>query len=164
VSIGKCKNCGFQAGFFGLEKGICFSCTEKSIRMDLVVLSENAIGDLLERWIEYNEMFIFKKDVPLSEIINSYSQVAITPFENKYSQLLLNPITKQQNTKLFLNLVCAAVLKSETHSKGEVNIAHKEILNGYIGKCDICENSVVFFNIKKGLCKQCREDSNAIAW
>lgn len=35
MSIGKCKSCGFQAGVFGLENGICHLCIDKRVEIKI---------------------------------------------------------------------------------------------------------------------------------
>ncbi len=94
-------------------------------------ITDNAIKDISERWKEYNELFIFKKEVPLSEIIDSFSQVAIIPFEKKYKILMFNPTTNQQDGEMFFNIIFIAIAESGEHSKEDVRIAYEKVLDKY---------------------------------
>lgn len=128
---GKCKKCGYEAGFLNLKKGICASCSNENSKEIYQNIVNNAIKDIKERWLEYNELFVFKKETPLVEIIDLFSQVAIIPFTKKYKLLTLNPITGQTDAELFIIIIFNAIIDSETYSEQDVGIASKKILDKY---------------------------------
>jgi len=62
---------------------LCSSENSGEIYRNIV---NNATKDIKDRWLEYNELFVFKKETPLVKIIDSFSQVAIIPFTKKYNK------------------------------------------------------------------------------
>ena len=81
-----------------------------------------AIEDFEDKWIQYTKSTRFKNGVSLSENIGNFAQPLIEFFKRRYLTLY------QFSESIFWYTISEAISKSNTHSKGEVNSAIKEII------------------------------------
>ena len=99
---------------FGLFKN---RSQAKALDAELRAQMESATNNLGQKWLQFHEELKFKDDVPLSEIIEIFLSPAREFVLKKYPGFSNAP-----NSVIWM-MVFSAVMKSETHSKDEVNEA-----------------------------------------
>lgn len=98
-----------------------------SVEQRVKLLDEQAIACIeqaISKWEYFNSIFVFKDNVPLSVIIESFSMPLREFVESEYPILLSNP---KSSGEMFWSIVLAAVRGSKTHTEAEVHLASIEL-------------------------------------
>ena len=84
-------------------------------------LQNLAIADLEDKWISFTNSPRFKNGASLSENIDEFAQPLVSFFKKRYMTLY------QFSGSIFLYSVENAIINSNTHAKGEVLMAFREL-------------------------------------
>ena len=89
------------------------------LKAQIKAQTNKCVEEIKARWNYYNEVLPFRADVPLSEIIESFSFPIIEYVNKHYPLFAQNP---DQGTHFWMMLL-TAVMESKTHSIESVNAA-----------------------------------------
>lgn len=101
---------------------------EFSKRIDSILELQSKISEcteqVAEKWVQYNSIFKFKENTPLSDIIGTFSIPMQEFIQNQYPGLLL-----EEDDEFLLYLISSAIISSGSHSKEDVDSAISDLIN-----------------------------------
>lgn len=95
------------------------------IRAQIMEQTQRCIVDITNRWSFYWKTLKFLPEVPLSEIIYSFSMPIAEFIKLNY------PLLAQGPADLFWNMIFVAIASSKTHSIEVINNAVSELYNNH---------------------------------